>query len=49
MTHDSALETMFFGAHLGNAPRFSMSLVVRSEPDGVWVRDMTSQEMTWDA
>lgn len=44
MTHVSVLEMMPFGAHLGNAPRFSISRVVSSVPDGVNVRETTSQD-----
>ena len=34
------------GAHLGKDPRFNIRRVVNSEPDGVWVREMTSQDTT---
>jgi hypothetical protein len=46
MTHDSALDTIPCGAHRGRAPRLSMRRVVKSDPEGVCVREMTSQEMT---
>jgi hypothetical protein len=49
MTQLSAREIIPFGNHFGNAPLLSISLVVIREPEGVHVREMTSQEMTWEA
>ena len=49
MIHDSALVMIPRGAHLGKAPLFKMSRVVSNEPDSVWVRDTTSQDITWAA
>ena len=46
-THDSALWIMPLGAHLGSEPVLRMRRVVRSEPEGVSSRDMTSQERIW--
>ena len=45
----SAFDMIPRGAHLGRDPFFRMSRVVTSVPDGVKVREITSQEATCDA
>jgi hypothetical protein len=49
MIHDSALEIIPLGAHLGKAPRLRMRRVVTRLPEGVVALEITSQETTWDA
>ena len=45
----SALDMIPRGAHFGREPFFRMSRVVTSVPEGVTVREMTSQEATCEA
>ncbi len=48
-TQDSEREMIPLGAQRGKAPRFNIRRVVRRVPEGVCVREMTSQEMMWEA
>jgi len=47
ITQLSALETIPRGNHLGSDPALRMRRVVCSVPEGVILRDMTSQARTW--
>lgn len=48
MTQLSARDMIPLGAHLGRDPLLRMRRVVNKEPDGLKVREMTSQEMIWE-